>query len=189
MAAPQYRLRGPSIPLARWSPLDIPSPTAATAGRPPAPRGAPRGPGPSLSPDGGLCAQSSGVYCLNAVYGHPEVAPPPLCAPGLASQDAWQEAHYPRTVVPGPPGADVGARGRGSPRPCVAARVPPLPVPRSRSPRADRAGKRRAWLQRAWGRGGPARPGGGSAEQPMGAGAPRGGWSAGRAAALRPARL
>lgn len=88
----------------------------------------------SLSPDGGLATQTLGAHCLKAVYGHPEVASPALCAQDLTSQDAWQEA-YSQMVIPGPPGADVGPqRAQRTPAVGVCPRPAPAPTPAPQSP-------------------------------------------------------
>lgn len=125
--SPHYRLQRPCIPFASVATFRHPQPYSHDSRMTTSPHRRPAGTGDRATPSAATPASVGGVHCLKAVYGHPEVASLPLCALGITSQDAWQEAHS-QTAAPGPRGADVvGPRGRGRPQQWVCVPVPPPP--------------------------------------------------------------
>lgn len=138
MTATRNRFRCPCPP-------PHPHPAAPAAGRPRTPQTAPRRAGwrgESLSPDGGLAAQTPEADCLKAVYSHPEAAFPPPCAHlhALGTERSRTRGWKPRahTVVSSPAGADPAPEGTAAPVQGVKSR--PSPVPHA--PPARRAASR-----------------------------------------------
>lgn len=112
MAAPHYRLQCSCIPLATVATLPYPQPHSSDSEKTTGPGDARLG--QSLSPYGDLAAQTLGAHCLKAVYGHLDVASPPLCRQLFQALRAQTGAHGGRSRQRTPA---VGVRPRPAPTP------------------------------------------------------------------------